>query len=174
MYLAVKKYLKPKMVELCCKLFAAFAEKIKIHLKPGKLNVPTPSGGQLFTPGSFGVPNLSAKMMKAFLKSAPHSKGLLDLGKNLLKNYYGGAVDIHKTIGKLPKPKAGWTPSKYKYMGPYNPLDKQLKYDPNTGKVLKWYVQPYNKVDEMAAHHDICYDIWEKIKVIVIERWFNH
>ena len=49
--------------------------------------------------------------------------------------------DIHKVIGKFPQPKAGFTPSKYKYMGPYNPLDKQLKYDPNTGEV-EWYVQP--------------------------------
>ena len=50
----------------------------------------------------------------------------------------GEALDIHKWIGKLSKPKAGWTPGKYKYMGPYNPLDKQLSYDPNTGKVTEW------------------------------------
>ena len=71
----------------------------------------------------------------------------------------GRGLDIHKAIGKIPKPKAGWTPGNYKYMGPYNPLDKQLKYDPNTGEVLEWYVNPYNKVDEIAAHHDICYDM---------------
>ena len=71
----------------------------------------------------------------------------------------GRGVDIHKVIGKLPKPKAGWTPGSYKYMGPYNPLDKQLRYDPNTGEVLEWMVQPYNKVDEIAAYHDICYDM---------------
>ena len=41
-------------------------------------------------------------------------------------------------------------------MGPYKPLDKQLKYDPDTGEVLEWYVRPYNKVDEIAAYHDIC------------------
>ena len=35
-------------------------------------------------------------------------------------------------------------------MGPYNPLDKQLSYNP---------VKPYNKVDEIAAYHDICYDM---------------
>ena len=46
-------------------------------------------------------------------------------------------------------------------MGPYNSLDKQLmpRYDPETGKVLEWKVKPYNKVDEIAAHHDICYDM---------------
>ena len=44
-------------------------------------------------------------------------------------------------------------------MGAYNPLDKQLDYDPNTGEVLNWHVKPYNKVDEISAHHDICYDM---------------
>ena len=68
-------------------------------------------------------------------------------------------VDVHKWIGKLPKPKAGWTPGSYKYMGPYNPLDKQLSYDPETGKVTEWKVKPHNKVDEVAAYHDICYDM---------------
>ena len=71
----------------------------------------------------------------------------------------GGSFDIHKLIGKLPRPKSGFTPGNYKYMGPYNPLNKQLKYDPNTGEVQEWYVKPYNKVDEIAAHHDICYQM---------------
>ena len=73
---------------------------------------------------------------------------------------WSDGIDIHKCrIGKVPKPKAGWTPGKYKYMGPYNPLDKQLSYDPKTGEVLEWKVKPYNKVDEIAAYHDICYDM---------------
>ena len=71
----------------------------------------------------------------------------------------GKGIDVHKWIGKLPKPKAGWTPGSYKYMGPYNPLDKQLSYDPETGKVTECKVKPYNKVDEIAAYHDICYDM---------------
>ena len=29
---------------------------------------------------------------------------------------HGRGIDIHKWIGKIPKPKAGWTPGKYKYM----------------------------------------------------------
>ena len=70
----------------------------------------------------------------------------------------GGGIDIHKWIGKLPKPKAGWTPGKYKYMGPYNPLEKQLSYNPETGEVIEWKVKPYNRVDEIAAYHDI-YDM---------------
>ena len=71
----------------------------------------------------------------------------------------GGSVDIHKMIGKLPKPKGGWTPPGYKYMVRYNPVEKHVEYDKNTGEVTKWHVQPYNKVHEIAAHHDICYDM---------------
>ena len=86
------------------------------------------------------------------------------------KDLDGGAIDIHKAIGKLPRPKAGFTPGKYKYMGPYNPLDQQLEYNKDTGEITKWHVKPYNKVDEIAAYHDVCYDMG-KIKVIVTEPW---
>ena len=48
------------------------------------------------------------------------------------KNYKTNRKDLDvgaKIFGKIPKPKAGWTPGKYKYIGPYNPSDKQLEYD---------------------------------------------
>ena len=35
-------------------------------------------------------------------------------------------MDIHKLIGKLPRPKKGFILPRHKYTGPYNPLDKQL------------------------------------------------
>ena len=41
------------------------------------------------------------------------------------KDLDGGGVDIHKMIGKLPKPKSGWTLPGHKYTGPYNDLDSQ-------------------------------------------------
>ena len=93
-----------------------------------------------------------------FIKSKENQggSGQRPLAPNL---WFGGGIDIHKLIGKLPRPKSGFTPGNYKYMGPYNPLNKQLKYDPNTGKVQQWYVKPYNKVDEIAAYHDICYEM---------------
>ena len=75
---------------------------------------------------------------------------------------FGSSIDNHKWIGKLPKPKAGWTPAKYKYMGPYNPLEKQLSYNPETGEVTEWKDKPYNRVDEIAAYHDISYDMGKK------------
>ena len=61
-----------------------------------------------------------------------------DLSKKL-DPLHGGAFDIHKAIGKLPKPKKGWTPGQYKFMGPYNPLDKQLEYNKDTGEITKWH-----------------------------------
>ena len=70
-------------------------------------------------------------------------------------------MHIHKLIGKLPKQKAGRTP----------PLDQQLEYDKDTGEITKWHVKPYNKVDEIAAYHDVCYDIRKKTKVIVTKPW---
>ena len=83
----------------------------------------------------------------------------------------GIGIDIHKWIGKLPRPKAGFTPGKYKYMGAYNPFDKQLEYDPETGEVLKWKVLPHNKVDEIFLLIMIYVMIWVKIKVNVIKKW---
>lgn len=66
---------------------------------------------------------------------------------------------MHKVIGRLPRPKAGFTPGNFKYMEPFNPLDKQLGYDKRTGEVAKWHVKPCNKVDEIAAKHDTCYEM---------------
>lgn len=62
-------------------------------------------------------------------------------------------MDIHKVIGKLPRPKKGFTLPGHKYTGPYNPLDKQLdEHDiPIIGQ------EPFNGVDEISMRHDICY-----------------
>ena len=42
---------------------------------------------------------------------------------------------------------------RHKYTGPYNPLDKQL--DENDQPVQGQ--EPYNAVDTISMHHDICY-----------------
>jgi len=83
--------------------------------------------------GSEALDQLSTKMRPNYKCSTD----LMDLDADM---YKGGAIDIHKAIGKLPRLKAGFTPGKYKYMGPCNPLDKQLGYKPNTGEVTKWQV----------------------------------
>ena len=57
----------------------------------------------------------------------------------------GRGLDIHKAIGKLPKPKAGWTLPGHKYTGPYNDLENQVKWDQNTGQIYEIYDQPTGK-----------------------------
>ena len=68
-------------------------------------------------------------------------------------------VDIHKAIGKLPKPKGGFTLPGHNYTGPYNPLEQQLRYDPTTGEILEFYVNPTGKTDAIAAQHDVDYSV---------------
>ena len=62
-------------------------------------------------------------------------------------------MDIHKIIGKLPRPKKGFVLPSHKYTGPYNPLDEQLDENdhPLPGQ------EPFNAVDEISMRHDICY-----------------
>ena len=71
----------------------------------------------------------------------------------------GSSIDIHKLIGKIPRPKSGWTPITYKYLGPYNPLSSQVSFDENTGDIQQIHTQPINKLDEISMNHDICYSI---------------
>lgn len=54
-----------------------------------------------------------------------------------INHYRGGAVDLHKMIGKLLRPKSGWTLPRHKQTGPYNDLDSQAKCDPTTGEILE-------------------------------------
>jgi len=86
--------------------------------------------------GSEAINQLSTKVRPNYR----YKTDRVDLNADMYKS---SKLDIHKAIGKLPKPKAGFTPGKYKYMGPNNPLEKQLEYDKNTGEVTKWHVQPY-------------------------------
>ena len=71
----------------------------------------------------------------------------------------GGAIDIHKQIGNLPKPKGGWTLPGHKYTGPYNDLEKQLRYNPETGEILEIYDQPTGPTDAVAMQHDVDYSV---------------
>ena len=62
-------------------------------------------GAGLRVPGSFGVPNVSPKLLTAFSKAIPNHRGYMDVLQKTLKNYYGKGVDVHAMIGKLPAPK---------------------------------------------------------------------
>ena len=76
----------------------------------------------------------------------------------------GQGVDIHKAIGKLPKPKKGWTLPGHNYTGPYNPLSEQLRFDPSTGQILEFIQKPTGKTDAVAAQHDVDYSVCAKGK----------
>ena len=54
------------------------------------------------------------------------------------KDLDGGSLDIHNAILKV-APKKGFVIPGHHYTGPGNPLDKQLKYNPNTGQILEIY-----------------------------------
>ena len=69
---------------------------------------------------------------------------------------------FHKAIGKLPKPKKGWTLPGHNYTGPYNPLSEQLRFDPETGQILEFIQKPTGKTDAVAAQHDVDYSVCAK------------
>lgn len=75
------------------------------------------------------------------------------------KGVAGKGVDIHKAIGKLPKPKSGWTLPGHKYTGHYNDLYNQVKFDPATGKILEIYDPPIGPTDAIAMQHDVDYTV---------------
>ena len=59
----------------------------------------------------------------------------------------------------LRKPKKGWTLPGHNFTGPYNPLEKQVKYNPETGEILEIYQQPTGTTDAIAMQHDVDYDV---------------
>lgn len=48
---------------------------------------------------------------------------------------------------------------KYCFTGPRNPLNEQVKYDPDTGEVLEIHQKPTGETDAVSMHHDIDYSV---------------
>ena len=76
-----------------------------------------------------------------------------DLSKKL-----GSGIDIHNVILKV-APKKGFVMPGHRYTGPGNPLEQQLRYDPNTGQILEIYQQPTGKTDAVSMQHDVDYSV---------------
>ena len=72
---------------------------------------------------------------------------------------FNSGIDIHKAIGKLPKPKAGWTLPGHRYTGPYNDLENQVRYNPETGEILEIYDPPTRRTDAIAMQYDVVYSV---------------
>ena len=112
--------------------------------------------------GAKGLFNLGRKGVSEGIKSDFARNKLKSIGRQYLdelvdsttdslsKKIVGKGVDIHKAIGKLPKPKSGWTLPGHKYTGPYNDLEKQFRYDKDTGEILEIYDKPTEKTDAIA------------------------
>ncbi|KAL9958373.1 hypothetical protein ACROYT_G035379 [Oculina patagonica] len=75
-------------------------------------------------------------------------------------DYYrkGKGIDIHKAILKV-APKKGFVMPGHKYTGPGNPLEKQVKWDLKTGKILEIYEKPTGKTDAVSMQHDVDYSV---------------
>ena len=84
----------------------------------------------------------------------------------------GAGVDVHSLIGKLPRPKKGFTLPGHNYTGPWNPLDKQVRFNEN-GKILEIMQQPTGKTDAVAMQHDVDYSICAKGKIHAIPAPFG-
>ena len=126
--------------------------------------------------GAKGLFNLSRKGAREAIKSdfarnklksigSQYLDDLVDSTTDSLSNKMAGkgtvdkGVDVHKAIGKLPKPKSGWTLPGHKYTGPYNDLEKQVRYDKDTGKILQIYDKPTGRTDAIAMQHDVDYSV---------------
>ena len=121
--------------------------------------------------GAKGLFNLGRKGVSEGIKSDFARNKLKSIGRQYLdelvdsttdslsKKIVGKGVDIHKAIGKLPKPKSGWTLPGHKYTGPYNDLEKQFRYDKDTGEILEIYDKPTGKTDAIAMQHDVDYSV---------------
>ena len=97
-----------------------------------------------------------------------------DQRKTNMKDLDGGALDIHKAIGKLPRPAREWTLPDHRYSGPYNDLENRVRYNPETGEILDNYDQPTGPTDVVAMQHDIDYSvrvITESAKIKLTAKW---
>ena len=70
----------------------------------------------------------------------------------------GGKVNIHSANLKV-APKKGFVLPGHKCTRPGNPLEKQLKYNPQTGEILEIYEQPTGKTDAVSMQHDVDYSV---------------
>ena len=102
-----------------------------------------------------------------------------DISKKL-DPIHGGAFDLHKAILKI-APKKGFVMPGHRYTGPGNPLEQQLKYDPNTGQILEIFQQPTGKTDAVSMQHDVDYSVCGnkpksyqvKCKMMQIVKWLR-
>ena len=95
---------------------------------------------------------------KKIIKLKQDGQKLLHKLDEVQRQMKGQGLDIHKAILKV-APKKGFVMPGHKYTGPGNPLEEQLKYDPNTGQILEIYQQPTGRTDAVSMQHDVDYSV---------------
>ena len=98
----------------------------------------------------------SEKAEKQLAEDTARDEKIKENIKKIMKK--GGAIDIHKAILKV-APKKGFVMPGHRYTGPGNPLEQQLRYDPNTGQILEIYQQPTGRTDAVSMQHDVDYSV---------------
>ena len=119
----------------------------------------------------WGINQVNKKLLKSFEKDEKKKQEFkrkernlkqkikqLEKKSNTTKKKTGGSIDIHNAILKI-APKKGFVMPGHNYTGPGNPLEKQLKHDPNTGQILEIYQQPTGKTDAVSMQHDVDYTV---------------
>lgn len=106
-----------------------------------------------------GRPMIKSKCAECGSIKVRFISGGTNKGRMIRSDLSGGFIDIHKAIGKLPKPDGGWTLPGHKYTGPYNDLENQLRYDPKTGEILEIYDPPSGPTDVVSMQHDVDYSV---------------
>ena len=125
------------------------------------------SGGALVKRKGPSAVDKAAYIMSNFVTPAPSFAAMARLlagqafkGVKDNVDYYrkGKGVDIHNAILKI-APKKGFVMPGHRYTGPGNPLEKQVKWDQNTGQILEIYQQPTGKTDAVSMQHDVDYSV---------------
>ena len=129
-------------------------------------------GAELLKSGMKGIYNLGRKGASEAVKSDYAKRKIKDIANKYLDqaldsftsdlskklNPVGKGIDIHKAILKV-APKKGFVMPGHHYTGPGNPLEQQLRYDPNTGQILEIYQQPTGRTDAVSMQHDVDYSV---------------
>jgi hypothetical protein len=69
---------------------------------------------------------------------------------------------VSKLSSKIGIPLKNWHLPGHKYTGPFTELDKRL--DENDQPLPEF--KPYNQIDNIALHHDLCYRDSDKEKTL--------
>ena len=130
-------------------------------------------GAELLKSSMKGLVNLGRKGASEAVKSDYAKRKIKDMANkyldqaldsfssdlsNKLDPFSGKGIDIHKAILKV-APKKGFVMPGHRYTGPGNPLEQQLRYDPNTGQILEIYQQPTGRTDAVSMQHDVDYSV---------------